>query len=1753
MPILGSSSIAAYGGGGPTGDTGPGGPRGALGNPGVTKGTTGTTGDYIKYVVSDRSQNKITFILDSGNSIILTGFTGATGEVYNIDGISGSIGSTLVGGFKIASGFTFSFYGISGTTGISITTDPNNIIVTYSPQGINYTQNPVQDKIAFVQLTALAGCGSGCTGINATKIYTDSNNILYFGLTGAPTGVTANLLYTNLDEEIYTVTNTGVKSQGGITLDLTQGYSNYWLPDNIGITAFVANTTSGIRQDYTLFFAGGNVWNLPKNLYLENNSNGISYGGFIKGLNILHIWSDNAGTTFNGIFLDRGFGQSSPFNHYDLGSCCFNGSCNDYWTEQYCLTTKGAGAAFKSLLTCASRISAGQINCGTILYGTTGACCCGVTGCVDSSNSSGTVIDQAFCNTINGKFYSGATCGAKDKYPEYGSRSSNTLTEYNICTTCGDPVACCRQIAGVWTCSQETDYYCKKIGGTSWPGYRCTDPGFDCAVFAAGGNCLQNKICNRVAQSACTCGTWFGTSPCSANMGLTGFLNIQTLNPQINIVHNLTNTNSAIKYTTNPLETNTLRIIPVAPTGYYQKYKLDGEIEILDNSTTYSIWDTSKCITVTPTDNFGTPLSATDILDDALPTTINLSVDPTKSPCVTDQNFKAKLKLRLISCPDGLLSNTEKSVDIYYTNSPCTCLGYQNNDIVNKAPIVIPFTALRYCNHCTVPQITLDGKNTHIPYPLKQQTGLLTFCPPTGISGTSCGIVSSFCVSYNEIQELSGCTYSSKFDGNGDWYVGAGVQNSSPNSVRGDSVIEGNTLPAGCYHAEYNVSGSTYFHGKEPQEAFYPDEILYLKDWFSACDRYGTDWDSACGEYHPDFPGKPEAGNPGITYISRTYLGSGINPPPKAVHQVRNYYIPYDFATLGKPTDRYALITPASRKCRRFLFINDSTDCDNNVPFDPGACEPDPANSRSSGMIDTNPGQGGNWISALSAGGAGRYLESPYFNTIKFDDDALKYISQQYNVNPNFLQYKLFREINKYGKLFDPAWNNNAVTNLQINYGITSDPGYPTPQLQQLLTDPLNDIGGSSIDVDDKARAGCTGCKDFFNKDTKIQVQSVATNDISTGQAQYYVYGLVLSKTKDCTKDYITNITQTQTICTERCGGFNPDGSPKNYSTDCTNCISQVYGICGKEKQRTEQIKYYTVIIRKPTSGSPCVLVYDLAEQQIVYKGDLRRNGGGIFCRGGDIICPTDCNIPTKIKELVWLGDLTTNSISTAVCSDTVKLRYTLNDISKIFTGYDEYQYTSITDSSFFSIDNLSKPTGVEANRLSDFASVTSNIFCKTASTDYLNIKCAVCANDDCYADVIPKLMEFIGPGCSVDGFICDTVPSATARGLTFINGTKDRAKSFVQITGNPVYWLIESKYYSGSGLTIPAPTTSTSITGVGATFMDNCGTVGYDVLDNRVFKTHNISYLYTAKVNGIDQIRLSKNLETAGATYAVLQTLKRPDGVGWFDTTKVGHTGGIIYLNNLTDTSCTGYKIQLPKINVNGYRPTISIENLGITQAASGSGSLTVRFKPTGSFFRTDKVLLDLIDNQDLNIKIIKLNGTAVNDVTATYMGSNFIDSNYTDVEIGADGNETGYVVFTIPNNISTFKTENTSGLLYFLFNVNNYIITSDGINWSNNTRESLYQSKYFTYRHPNDINNDTTGYSSNWKQLWDNSWTSTYDPWSRSILGDFDLKQVPPIVVGGLLGDTPPIPTNKKINGVCINIDCTQIGQLCDNLEGC
>lgn len=1212
-------------------------------------------------------------------------------------------------------------------------------------------------------------------------------------------------------------------------------------------------------------------------------------------------------------------------------------------------------------------------------------------------------------------------------------------------------MACCiPDGSGGYNCSQETAEYCTSIGGTPFIGKTCTQ--INCADELATGYCRQNGVCTPgVLRNNCLpCGEW-NASSCPSTTE-TGAITVLTEKPSIRLIHSISNNNVLASYSQSASDT-ALRFSVSGSTPY----KLDGEIQVLDaaSPSTTNIWSlsSSTCLNISITDNLGTPVTANTVLDTTKQ--YNVVIGANKASCV-DLNFKAALRLKLISCSNGPVTSSQKSVDLIYTESPCTCLAVSTTgDVVNKAAIVVPFIAERYCTHCTKAELNIKGTFAHIPYPIKRQTGLLTFCPPTGLSGTSCGILSSFCVRYNEIEELSGCTYSSRFDGNGDFKIAnVNVSIPSPNPL-GYSSSEGNTLPSGCFHAEYNVpgSGTTYYHKYSPDEAFYPNEVDILKSWYAVTSNP-----------HPEIP------------IDRTDFVRG------------NYKINY--------------IRPYQNKCKRVMQIT-SDDCDNTLPFDDTICD--------SGLDDrrhacyTWPGQAGTWDVNLCTE---RYAGNPYYNTIKFDDDALTYVANLYGASPYFLQQKINEEIKKYGDLFDPNVDAGSVSSITVNarYDVAA---LTDQQKKDLLIDPLSDIGGSSIDVDDKARASCEDCKQFFDKDNKIQIpiNTTQTLDQNLITYSYSVYGLVLEKIKECTIAG-PGVTGDAGICKQ------PFTFGPGLGTE-QECRDTVNNHCAKQKQTEKQIKYYAIIIRtRKLGGTKCMMVYDLAEQRVIYGGDLNSNNGTVYCRGGDVICPLDCESPVKIKEYVWFGDLTSSSINfgSGICSDTKKLNYTLTNINKTFTGFDDYTYTPISD--IFTVTGLAVSTNsqVQGFAKTTFVDTMSKVFCKTSSTDYLNSRCSVCSIDNCYSDVIPKLMEFIGDGCSVEGFSCNPGSMDTGFGITFINNTgngiTDVNKTVVKtINNNPVYWLIESNYNTNT--TTYDQLTTPSSTACILRDPDYSCTI-QNGFDSRIYKNHNINYLYLN--NGT--IKLSKSIESRPGSTTNIYTNENSN---WYE---FGY-------NN----ACFSNIISIPRLNMTGYRPSITVDNL-VVEGDTHTG-FVVKFVPSGVFFDNSLTLEKNISNNDLGIKIIRVNsaGTGIEDVTVYYSGYDSINFNSSSLLFVEGTPPDEYCTFNINYNYQQFNTDVSNKNIYLLFNVNN---SDADIAITGNVAGGIYEKYFKSLEYSVD---DTSLQNLTYSYL--------------DYLGDFLLSRITTISDPTFAPTTTSV--RKNIMGTCLNIDCTNIADLCADLQGC
>lgn len=354
--IIGNSII--LGSSGLTGPTGPQGPRGITGPTGpnsVISGPTGNTGVYIVNVISDLVNNTITFERSDGRaSISLTGFTGPSSNISDLRGISSFISSNYFSGLSaVIGGNTFEFLGIcgAGTLTSSLSTDKKEILITsnsalatptYGVSSANFLVYTSSFSATNTKIGITGGTSpflsfgltahTGATGKNVS-VYSDFNEKYYgitFGITlgYSPASIALNSVIVGADS-------------GGLRLDL-RNYTTYKLTTPIGITSFIGDNKTNTIQFYTMFIEGSDVWNFPSNVFFENSIAGISGYGFLDGMNIINMFSTNAGLTFNAAFVARGMGVDNKNSSFsEIGKCIFAGTCEDYVSKSYCAENGG--------------------------------------------------------------------------------------------------------------------------------------------------------------------------------------------------------------------------------------------------------------------------------------------------------------------------------------------------------------------------------------------------------------------------------------------------------------------------------------------------------------------------------------------------------------------------------------------------------------------------------------------------------------------------------------------------------------------------------------------------------------------------------------------------------------------------------------------------------------------------------------------------------------------------------------------------------------------------------------------------------------------------------------------------------------------------------------------------------------------------------------------------------------------------------------------------------------------------------------------------------------------------------------------------------------------------------------------------------------------------------------------------------------------------------------------------------------------
>jgi hypothetical protein len=348
--ILGSSGLT-----GPTGPQGPLGVTGPTGPNSVISGPTGNTGVYIVNVISDLANNTITFERSDGRaSISLTGFTGPSSNISDLRGISSFISSNYFSGLSaVIGGNTFEFLGIcgAGTLTSSLSTDKKEILITSN--SVLATPTYGVSAANFLVYTSTFSATNTRIGITG-----GTSPFLSFGLT-AHTGATGKdvSVYSDFSEKYYGITfgitlgyspasialNSVIvgADSGGLRLDL-RNYTTYKLTTPIGITSFIGDNKTNTIQFYTMFIEGSDVWNFPSNVFFENSIAGISGYGFLDGMNIINMFSTNAGLTFNAAFVARGMGVDNKNSSFsEIGKCIFAGTCEDYVSKSYCAENEG--------------------------------------------------------------------------------------------------------------------------------------------------------------------------------------------------------------------------------------------------------------------------------------------------------------------------------------------------------------------------------------------------------------------------------------------------------------------------------------------------------------------------------------------------------------------------------------------------------------------------------------------------------------------------------------------------------------------------------------------------------------------------------------------------------------------------------------------------------------------------------------------------------------------------------------------------------------------------------------------------------------------------------------------------------------------------------------------------------------------------------------------------------------------------------------------------------------------------------------------------------------------------------------------------------------------------------------------------------------------------------------------------------------------------------------------------------------------
>lgn len=1818
MPsFIGSSSIPGnFSSGGLTGITGITGITGNTGNQGITSGGTGGTGEWITSVSSNLLSNQITFNTSTGKNFTFTGFTGATGSWSASVGVSAATGATAYSAFKqVVGGISFEFLGISAGPNTQVSLVSDEIVVTVIPSGAGYGLSGSTGYVPFVRGNTL----------QATRIYADSNNVLNFGFThttGSSVITIANPVFADFKESLTVMPSNNdlrLNGSGGSVLDLSQS-TLFWLQTPIGITGFTGgNTLSNTRQSYTIFINGSDVWNLPKNLYFSQGnvaSGGLSDAGFVDGINILQIWSDNGGATYDAIITSRGIGSTvSEFNIGEWGSCCVSGDCYDNVTRQYCVSLSGE---FTALTACADRT--GEAGCGVFAFSADveGACCCGVTGCISEVNaplSSDGVnkekITAAWCSRIGGSFKPTVQCGVVDIGAAFTNRGTNLLPNSVCPNGCQEPLACCPSDGS--SATFETGFYCADIGGILITDKTTTEiNSIGCSFYTQQGYCLSGGECTETRRFECNCGAFYTTQTACENARAAAIANppsnkirSRTPSPDIKIIHSVnlaTNSAHYITYTndvTDPNRTFHLRFYIDSGTGDTSKsWTLNGQLEILDlnipeNKRIIDIWnDTNPCMQFTVFAN-GQQIFRDTIISTVSGTSVDIDISfnnlfmNTSGACINhfgDVDFAANLVLTPVSCHAGPVSGGSLTVPVKYTKSPCRCVAVSDGskgttgDILNKLATTIPFTATRYCTHCTLPEYTSypgTGESfiLHNPYPLKTQNGFITFCPPTTNNSTdSCKLPEYWCVYYDSIKELSGCTYSSAFDANFDNLLVPGskairtIFATDPTGYTGET----NIAPTNCFHAEYNApgEGTTY--------------------WFSG------DWD----------------------YLDINSVYSRARNNLRVCDPGCKVKVP--FASCSNYTNAETL-----SECGRADIL---TTCCRNCPGQPS-------------FIDTHN------VGAYDATCDDNFCfdYQPYFNIVKYDSDVLNTIANTFKIDVVNLQDALSAVL--FGYQNGP--------NGEVVAARTGDLFNPLVQNTSQILGPSIGDATNNPDPDDLAKLSCSECTDKFNKTKNIQIPYL--NDTHYFQNTYDVYGMVISKETTCQEEgsYFTG--RDGVICQD----------------DVDNCRSLAtvngdqYGICETRNTTWYENKYYAVVLKTDAGGTK-INVYDVGSTSEIF----RNNSGSQYnasCGGGSMLCNTDCGNGAILREVKWFGTLNAQPgvLPQGFCATSKQLRYTiLKDLNGIVnSGTGIYPIDQV-----ISFNDMNAPAASVTAKKTLLGSMLINIFGKEKTDDYESVQFLPCTSIDdaaegCSISVIPELVEFIGKDCYLSGF--DSTTGTIGSEVFEYDNTnnKNEVKLFnVNAAGTKtaknVYWLREqytrsaveygdapwlletptntislnnfynyTRRYDGK-LTNkyqpnPSNTCSDSYDGVAQTDNQTCGLV-YNYIDNRFLKTYNLSYLEVKDGKIVKRKNIFQPSVPGITVYGVVNASNDitsnafacvSDGSG-IDYVNSNYDGRLYLSSTCFATPSSSYKkkeVVIPKIDLNGIRPSTKIIYSQLETPNCGLGiegyRLKIRFANAVGGVPSNRTYVKFLwlnpgtgnikditplikfaiypfsmNDDPITDSYLQLDNIVTNGVNNNYFERypygagdpyeyhqtydsrgfpiNFIGINNAnlrsyledpEVQLLCDdpdncGNQPYLDPYDHPcGEKSPLATAFENGQIYVLLK-EEYQPSGEDIAFSN-----LLSGIYTAWENTGIVPKPTTDASGNYIGFifgFSNKYSFNYYEYINIALTDYALSNVTSTGLRETL--TGGIKT-KRIDGLCTHIDCSEINDICNELESC